>query len=240
MRRLHRFRPSPAMFVASLALLVGLAGTSVAAVNALPHSSVGTFQLKNNAVVSSKVKGHSLLRSDFANGQLPRGPQGPQGPQGPAGPAGPAGAAGVATPGYVAQVTSDTSTSAVTSNSTSFTDLPDANEAITVPTGQTARIYVFFTAESACYGGTGNQFCGVRVTVDGNEIAPASANDFAFDSTDQNKETSASWESHAIARVSGTLAAGSHTVKVQGRTSSASTNLRLDDWAMVVQVVRVT
>jgi hypothetical protein len=99
---LLRRRPSPALVVASLALLVALTGTGVAAVNALPRNSVGTRQLrtsavtnakiKNGAVNSAKVANRSLLRSDFAPGQLPAGPTGPQGPTGPAGPAGPAGA----------------------------------------------------------------------------------------------------------------------------------------------------
>jgi hypothetical protein len=93
------------MVVACLALLVALGGTSVAAVGQLGRNTVGTPQLKdaavtnakikNNAVNSSKVAARSLLRSDFAPGQLPAGPTGPQGPAGPAGSAGPAGPTGV-------------------------------------------------------------------------------------------------------------------------------------------------
>jgi hypothetical protein len=104
MRKLLR-RPSPAMIVACLALLVALGGTSVAAVNQLGRNTVDTPQLvngavtnpkiRNNAINSSKVANRSLLRSDFAPGQLPAGPVGPQGPAGPAGPTGAAGAAGV-------------------------------------------------------------------------------------------------------------------------------------------------
>jgi hypothetical protein len=104
MRKLLR-RPSPAMVVACLALTVALGGTSVAAVSQLARNSVGPRQLqtgavtnpkiRNNAVNSSKVAPRSLLRSDFAPGQLPAGPIGPQGPAGPAGPAGAAGPAGV-------------------------------------------------------------------------------------------------------------------------------------------------
>ena len=103
MRKLLR-RPSPAMVVACLALLVALGGTGMAATQ-LARNSVGTPQLKdravsnskirNNAVNSAKVAARSLLRSDFAPGQLPAGPVGPQGPAGPAGAAGPAGPAGV-------------------------------------------------------------------------------------------------------------------------------------------------
>jgi hypothetical protein len=106
MRKLVSRRPSPAMVVACLALLVALGGTSVAAVSQLvPRNSVGPNQLqfgavtgpkiRNNAVTSAKVRNRSLLRTDFAPGQLPAGPTGPAGPAGPAGTAGPAGPAGV-------------------------------------------------------------------------------------------------------------------------------------------------
>jgi hypothetical protein len=101
------------MIVACLALLVALSGTGVAAVTQLARNSVGTPQLRdgavsrakvrNNAINSSKVAARSLLRSDFAPGQLPAGPVGPQGPAGPAGAAGAAGPAGPA--GVVGPVT---------------------------------------------------------------------------------------------------------------------------------------
>jgi hypothetical protein len=105
MKKLSIRRPSPAMVVACIALLVALGGTSVAAVSQLARNSVGPRQLqfgavinpkiRNNAVTSAKVRNRSLLRVDFAPGQLPAGPTGPQGPAGPAGPAGAAGPAGV-------------------------------------------------------------------------------------------------------------------------------------------------
>ena len=113
MTRFLRRRPSPAMIVACLALLVSLGGTSIAAVSQLAPNSVGTAQLKNgavtnakvknNAIDSAKVRNRSLLRSDFALGQLPAGPPGPPGPPGSpgatgsAGPAGPSGVIGPVT-----------------------------------------------------------------------------------------------------------------------------------------------
>ena len=86
------------MVVASLALLAALGGTSIAAVSQLPLRSVGTAQLKNNAVISSKVANRSLLAVDFKQGQLPRGPRGPRGFTGEAGAPGAAGAAGPSGP----------------------------------------------------------------------------------------------------------------------------------------------
>jgi hypothetical protein len=84
---IKRFRPSPALVVASLALAVALGGTGYAALS-LPPNSVGTAQLKNGAVVAAKVKRGSLRRTNFAPGQLPRGPKGDKGADGLPGAAG--------------------------------------------------------------------------------------------------------------------------------------------------------
>lgn len=94
MRPLNYRRPSPAMLVSFVALLVALGGTSYAAIT-LPANSVGTKQLKKSAVTGKKVKNRSLKAVDFALGQLPRGPQAVQGVQGPQGPAGATGATNV-------------------------------------------------------------------------------------------------------------------------------------------------
>jgi len=68
MIHIARFRPTPSMVVASIALLVALGGTGVAAVRTLlPANSVGTAQVIDN----------SLLKKDFKAGQLPAGKQGP-------------------------------------------------------------------------------------------------------------------------------------------------------------------
>ncbi len=98
MRRLVG-RLSPATVLAGFALLIALSGTSFAGVSiVLPRNSVGTPQLRNNAVVSAKVRNYSLRRVDFARNQIPRGPAGPAGPAGPTGPAGAVGATGPAGP----------------------------------------------------------------------------------------------------------------------------------------------
>lgn len=95
----RRFRPSPAMVVASLALLVALGGTGIAAVSATaPPNSVNTAAIQSGAVTNSKlhadavttakVKNGSLLKLDFKAGQLPAGPAGPPGAAGAPGPKG--------------------------------------------------------------------------------------------------------------------------------------------------------
>jgi hypothetical protein len=96
MAGLRRLKPSPALVIASIALLVALGGTGVAAVAVTaPANSVNTAALKtgavtspklhSNAVTSSKVQNGSLLKVDFAAGQIPAGPAGPAGSQGPKG-----------------------------------------------------------------------------------------------------------------------------------------------------------
>jgi hypothetical protein len=92
---LTRLRLSPATVIASIALLVALAGTGYAATS-LPRNSVGNSQLQANAVTSSKVKDHSLLKVDFGINQVPKGPRGSVGPPGPPGSAGARGPTGPA------------------------------------------------------------------------------------------------------------------------------------------------
>jgi hypothetical protein len=91
MSQRSRFRPSPALVVSIIALVVALGGTGYAA-SKLPKNSVSSGQIKRGAVhnsdlargavTSSTVRDGSLLSKDFKAGQLPAGPQGPQGPTG--------------------------------------------------------------------------------------------------------------------------------------------------------------
>jgi len=85
-------RPSPALVVACVALGVALGGTSYATVLNVPKSSVGTPQIKRNAVKarqlapnavrSAHVLNGSLLAADFKAGQIPQGPKGDKGDKG--------------------------------------------------------------------------------------------------------------------------------------------------------------
>src|SRR5512133_1238501 len=68
MKVFRRFRLSPALVVACIALLIALGGTGNAATK-LPRNSVTTVQ----------VKDFSLLARDFKRDQVPRGPAGPAG-----------------------------------------------------------------------------------------------------------------------------------------------------------------
>src|ERR687897_3004580 len=76
-------RPSPATVLAGFALFVALSGTSLAAVSVvLPRNSVGTAQLRGNAVISAKVRNYSLRRGGFPRNQNPAGPPRPPGAAG--------------------------------------------------------------------------------------------------------------------------------------------------------------
>jgi hypothetical protein len=83
------FKSRTATILAATALVVAVFGSTPlghAASNLiLARNSVGTPQLKKNAVTGIKVKNGSLLAADFKAGQLPRGPQGPKGAPGPQG-----------------------------------------------------------------------------------------------------------------------------------------------------------
>ena len=76
-------RPSPALIVASVALFIALGGTSYA-VTKLPRNSVGTAQLKANAVTGNKVKDKALQLVDLS----PAAKAGLAGAKGDTGPTG--------------------------------------------------------------------------------------------------------------------------------------------------------
>jgi hypothetical protein len=67
--------------MATIAVFLALGGGAYAAFK-LPNNSVGSKQIKDNAVKSAKVANGSLLANDFRAGELPAGPAGEQGPQG--------------------------------------------------------------------------------------------------------------------------------------------------------------
>ena len=109
MRKLLR-RPSPAMVVACLALLVALGGTGMAAATQVARNSVGTPQLKDSAVSNPKIRTtrstpRRSRRARFS-ARTSRPASSPQArsvrralpdPPGPAGAAGPAGVIGAIT-----------------------------------------------------------------------------------------------------------------------------------------------
>jgi hypothetical protein len=153
--------------IAYVALFIALSGSAYAATS-LPANSVGTKQLKNNAVTGPKVKNGSLLKVDFKSGQLlpgakgdkgdsgPQGLQGLQGLQGEKGDKGDPGSGG-GTPitlnegDDAAQLKPPASPNVTTSRDTVFTT--------TVPTS-TVIVNGFAQADFACPAGSSCQYSG--------------------------------------------------------------------------------
>jgi hypothetical protein len=79
---------SYANVMVTLLAFVVLCGGGAYAAGQLGRGSVGTPQLKKNAVTSAKVKDHALKAKDFAKGVLLAGPRGAVGSKGDQGPPG--------------------------------------------------------------------------------------------------------------------------------------------------------
>ena len=111
--------PMICSITALLVAVLGITPLGEAAYDAVvPRGSVGTAQLKRNAVTSSKlapntvrtgqVVDNSLLTSDFKPGQIPQGPKGDKGDKGDRGPVGISGYEVVVLTGTVAGNSSTT------------------------------------------------------------------------------------------------------------------------------------
>jgi hypothetical protein len=85
--RFSRFRLSPAFPISLIALFVALGGIAGAA------ATIGTGDIKNNAVTTKKIKNGTIKKKDLSfdptGAQGPAGPAGPRGEVGPPGPPGP-------------------------------------------------------------------------------------------------------------------------------------------------------
>src|SRR3984957_13457111 len=79
-----RRRVTYANVASTLALAIAVSGGTAYAAS---HLITGK-QIAKSTITSANIKSHSLLASNFKNGQIPAGAKGPMGPQGAAGPAG--------------------------------------------------------------------------------------------------------------------------------------------------------
>lgn len=123
-------------------------------------------------------------------------------------------------------------------SSTNFENVPGGKVNITVPRGE-AVLLMSFTAESICFSeiATPGQ-CHARITVNGDEAAPASGTEYIFDSNDSGTETKLSGEGRSMDRSRGPLAPGTYTVRVQAAVSDADLEFLLDDWSLTVERIR--
>jgi hypothetical protein len=111
-----------------------------------------------------------------------------------------------------------------TTTGATYVNLPGMALTLTTPADSKTLLDIRFSAESACYGGDAGSpdWCTVQIMVDGQKAMPnncGNSTDFAFDSTDNGAESSASWESHAMERLA-FVAGGTHRITVQGAVVS--------------------
>ncbi len=120
-------------------------------------------------------------------------------------------------------------------SSSNFENVPGARINIKIPRGE-AVLLMRFTAESICFSeiATPGQ-CHARITVNGDEAAPASGTEYIFDSNDSGTETKFSGEGRSMDRSRGPLGPGNYTVRVQGAVSDSDLEFLLDDWSLTVE-----
>ncbi len=187
--------PGPGTVLAAIALLVALSGTAYAA-GVLPAGSVGTAQLRDDAVISSKVKNGSLRAADFRAGDLPRGERGPAGPEGPAGPGGPAGPAGPQGPKGDTGAAGPTGPAGPAGGLPSLTYVSDSFGPF--PAGTQ------YGGEAACGGGL--HVVGGGVVSDGSHAGDQDVNStFPTDGTGSGTPGTTAWSAYVDNRSSGPL-----------------------------------
>ena len=199
--------------MASVALFVALGGGTYAAVH-LPRNSVGPAQIKKSAVSSVKVRDGSLLTKDFKAGQVPAGKQGlpgvagPQGPQGDPGAQGDPGPAGMPGPTAAFVNYCCAAPTGATTVHTLTTDLPAAG-----------RLWVHGTVDAKLTCATASR-CGgfYSIKVDGTTLANGSATVTAEGNTTKHDTIS-------VFGLTGSLAAGPHTVTIARGTNEGSPTL---------------
>lgn len=141
-----------------------------------------------------------------------------------------------------------TNTNPLTTTTTVFRPVPGLTTRVPVPPRSRVLININFDAESACYGAPGQNWCELRIMVDGVEANPMAStfgpDTFAFDSTDNGTEGSGSWESHAFSRhtcyENTTSTTRFATVRVDWRVTNFGgvPTFWLDDTSLVVELAR--
>ena len=95
MKRIVHHRPSAAIAVAVVAIVIAMAGSATAAGlitgSEIKNNTVTATDIRDATIKSNDVRDHSLLADDFKPGQLPAGARGLTGATGPRGAAGAAG-----------------------------------------------------------------------------------------------------------------------------------------------------
>ena len=185
------------MVVACTALLFALTGAGYAA-GMLGPNTVGTKQLKKNAVISTKIKNRSLLAVDFKAGQLPRGAQGAPGTPGANG------APGAQGPPGPTMGVADTSGNVPPAVAGSFL-VRTLN--VTLPTSGSLLAMARVRSTTTCAAGSCAAAYGLYV--DGNPIPASAARQPSAASTTSD------WDNIAVFGIAPNLAAGPHAVTMR-------------------------
>ena len=122
-------------------------------------------------------------------------------------------------------------TNSVSTNSTNTPLDTGLSATVTIPDGHTGVIEILFTAESACYSGTG--YCVLDILLDGTDLGDT-VGGYAFNSSDGATETSGSWEGLASVELTDELTAGTYTITVTHWTGGGTTS-RLDEMRLVAE-----
>ena len=207
-----RKRLTYANVIATLALFLALGGTSYA-VTALPKNSVGTQQLKKNAVTGVKVKDGSLSSADFVAGTLLKGDTGATGAAGATGATGPQGETGVAGPAgaQYSSVDGDSQTNPILSNAVSVASGTIYLDQV----GKFAMFARFDTTLTAnmCAGGDPVLF----LSTDGTVLAK-SARTFL--------DSGSTWDNFVLfGKMNVAQAAGNHTARIMAGCSNSTAPL---------------
>ena len=248
-------RPSPALVVACIALVVALGGTATAASVAIRSSA----QIAPGVIQKSDLSTRALRSltktgpagpagaagvagergADGATGAAgPRGEAGPQGENGPAGATGPQGAAGDDGKDAFTDVGADFSQNPRVMGGATYMDIPSAAAGVTVPAGRQATVVAHFSAEAVMFGSPGDR-CSVRIVLDGQPMTPSDGVDDTFDSVSDGAGFDNA-EQHAIVRYAQHVGPGDHTVAAQAattKTGATDPQCRIDDLAMVAQAI---
>lgn len=251
-------RPSPALVVACIALVVALGGTATAASVAIRSSA----QIAPGVIQKSDLSTRALRSltktgpagpagaagvagergADGATGPAgPRGDAGPQGERGAAGPAGATGAQGAAGDDgkdAFTDVDADFSQNPYSTSGTTYMALNGVDATVTVPAARHATVVAHFSAEAVMFGTAGDR-CSVRILIDGEPMQPAEGVDDTFDSVSDGAGFDNA-EQHTIVRFAPGVGPGNHVLSVEAalvKTGATAPQCRLDDLAFVAQAI---
>jgi hypothetical protein len=211
--RVKRHKPSPAIVISFIALIVAMGGTGYAAIS-IPKNSVGTAQLRDGAVTKQKIARKTLGALDGAHGPAGApGHMGATGPTGVTGAAGQLGATGAPGPEGSLGPTSGTSAGSVEElSSTGFTPFGSSGT-VTLPAAGKVLVEVsgFYFIQCSAAGSCSATISGF---VDGTAVPGAHENLNAPANSGSGAEV-------AVSGIAVNVPAGTHTIQLETKESAS-------------------